>query len=194
MEAADSARVFTPPGSPLSPRAKTGRRRCESCSESDVHRVYNALLEDHHASLDKHAKHVRSTSSLGRIRSHQHTGTIVYFCRSRGHGFIRPDSTRTIQEETKERETYDNGIPNSDQDIFLHISDIDNEFVPRGGDRVSYQLLPMPPKFEKYQAVHVRVIDMTNAPHKFWSTPQSKEEIEKEKTIVHEIGATTPER
>ena len=48
----------------------------------------------------------------------------------------------------------------------------------------------MPPKFEKCQAVHVRVMNMTNAPHKFWSSTQSSEEIEKEKTIAR--VSTTP--
>ena len=34
-----------------------------------------------------------------------------------------------------------------------------------------------PPKFDKAAAAHVRVVNMTDEPHKFWSTPQSQEEI-----------------
>eukprot|EP00088_Acartia_fossae_P011844 TRINITY_DN16036_c0_g1_i1.p1 TRINITY_DN16036_c0_g1~~TRINITY_DN16036_c0_g1_i1.p1 ORF type:complete len:211 (-),score=30.43 TRINITY_DN16036_c0_g1_i1:186-782(-) len=189
----ESARIFTPPGSPLSPRAKsdTSARKRSDSGSVDVHKVYNALLEEHGHKLDAHARHARSQSSLGRIMSLQHTGTIVYFCRIRGHGFIRPDQPTPSRSEESGNNT-ENGSNKSTQDIFLHISDIENDFVPGSGDRVSYQLLPMPPKFEKYQAVHARVIDITDAPHKFWSTPQTKEEIEKEKKLVHTEGATTP--
>lgn len=34
---------------------------------------------------------------------------------------------------------------------------IDGEYVPRVGDEVSFRKLPLPPKMEKFQAVHVQV-------------------------------------
>ncbi len=37
------------------------------------------------------------------------------------------------------------------KEIFVHISDIEGEFVPRKGDRVSYRLCPIPPRFDKFQ-------------------------------------------
>jgi hypothetical protein len=33
----------------------------------------------------------------------------------------------------------------------MHISDIDGEYIPRKGDRVRYQVCPMPPRFDKPQ-------------------------------------------
>jgi hypothetical protein len=37
----------------------------------------------------------------------------------------------------------------------VHISDIEGELVPLEGDEVSYKRCPVPPKFEKFSAVHV---------------------------------------
>ena len=34
----------------------------------------------------------------------------------------------------------------------MHISDIEGEYIPRKGDRVRYQVCPMPPRFDKPQA------------------------------------------
>ena len=33
----------------------------------------------------------------------------------------------------------------------MHISDIEGEYIPRKGDRVRYQVCPMPPRFDKPQ-------------------------------------------
>lgn len=60
-------------------------------------------------------------------------GKIKYFCRQNGHGFITP-----AKEEC-------------DEDLFVHISDIEGEFVPHEGDAVVYKICAVPPKFEKYQ-------------------------------------------
>ena len=38
------------------------------------------------------------------------------------------------------------------QELFMHISDIEGEYVPRKGDAVSYRACPIPPRFEKLQA------------------------------------------
>jgi cold shock CspA family protein len=136
--------------------------------------MYNTILDEHAPSDDVHAKHGRSHSLIGRIHKFQCTGTIVYFCRSRGHGFIKPDKVDKNGDEKVGKDWKDGMEP---ENVFVHISDIDNDFEPRAGDRVGYQLLPMPPKFEKYQAVHVHVIDMTAQRHKFWTSKQTPEEV-----------------
>ena len=88
---------------------------------------------------------------------------MTYFCRSRGHGFIKDD---------------DDGC-----DHFVHVSDIESDFVPMKGDKVrekwlykidmqmhlmkvSYRLCPIPPKFEKCQAVNVQIVKMSPVHHK----------------------------
>ncbi|XP_023324579.1 cold shock domain-containing protein CG9705 [Eurytemora carolleeae] len=173
---------FSPPKSPID-QHREARRRCMSCSESDV---FNTILEEHGA-LEKHTKHERSSSLMGRIKKFQCTGTIVYFCRSRGHGFIKPDKE---MKEGGEEEGKEDKEP---ENIFVHISDIDNDFEPRAGDRVGYQILPMPPKFEKYQAVHVHVIGMTQQRHKAWTSMQTPEEIQQETIeMKKDVKDTTP--
>ncbi|CAF4932617.1 unnamed protein product [Pieris macdunnoughi] len=76
------------------------------------------------------------------------TGKIKSFCRERGHGFVT--SVR------------------GGDDIFVHISDIEGEYVPLPGDEVMYRLCPIPPKFEKNQAVHVRIVHLTREKHLKW--------------------------
>lgn len=48
---------------------------------------------------------------------------------------------------------------------------IEDEYVPLPGDEVKYRLCPIPPKSEKNQAVHVRIINLTPQVHVKWSTP-----------------------
>lgn len=82
-------------------------------------------------------------------------GTVKMFCRQRGHGFIHPDSKPA-------------------EDIFVHISDIDGEWVPKEGDQVTYKTLQVPPKMEKLQAVHVQITHLKPGVfHERWdsSTP-----------------------
>ncbi|CAG7718081.1 unnamed protein product [Allacma fusca] len=83
-------------------------------------------------------------------------GKITYFSRTKGHGFIADE---------------DGG-----EDIFLHISDIEGEYVPRVGDEVSFRLCPIPPKEEKYQATHVRIINFTPDVHVKWDSPLYEDE------------------
>ncbi|CAG9768194.1 unnamed protein product [Ceutorhynchus assimilis] len=85
------------------------------------------------------------------IKSKTFYGTIKLFCREKGHGFIVPE---------------DGGV-----DIFVHISDIEDEYIPIPGDRVKYQLCPVPPKLEKFQAVHVHIVDLKLGLHKKWEQP-----------------------
>lgn len=46
-------------------------------------------------------------------------GTVSYFCRSRGHGYIRGEE--------------------SGEEHFVHVSDIESEFVPMKEDKVSFR-------------------------------------------------------
>ena len=73
-------------------------------------------------------------------------GEVTYFCKSKGHGFIKDE--------------------HDDQEHFVHVSDIESDFVPMQGDKVSYKLCPIPPKFEKCQAVHVQIVKMSPTNHK----------------------------
>ncbi|CAH1179340.1 unnamed protein product [Phaedon cochleariae] len=85
------------------------------------------------------------------VKSKTLYGIIKEFCREKGHGFITPD------------EGQEGCGP-----VFLHVSDVEDEYVPLPGDRVKYQLCPVPPKFEKFQAVHVQILDMKPEVHKKW--------------------------
>ncbi|ESO89012.1 hypothetical protein LOTGIDRAFT_58748, partial [Lottia gigantea] len=86
-------------------------------------------------------------------------GLVKNFCRTKGHGFITPLKP---DEACKQDE------------LFFHISDIDGEYVPKPGDHVSYKLCLIPPKKEKYQAVHVQITElMPGISHEKWSSPVS---------------------
>lgn len=77
-------------------------------------------------------------------------GVCKCFCRSKGHGFITPAD----------------GGP----DIFVHISDIEGEYVPVEGDEVTYKLCTIPPKHEKKQAVDVVITHIKpGTKHETWS-------------------------
>ncbi len=52
--------------------------------------------------------------------------------------------------------------------MFMHISDIDGEYIPRKGDKVKFRLCPMPPKFDKFQAVHIQIVDFVPEVHHKW--------------------------
>ncbi|XP_018428880.1 PREDICTED: calcium-regulated heat-stable protein 1 [Nanorana parkeri] len=77
-------------------------------------------------------------------------GVCKCFSRSKGHGFIIPED----------------GGPN----VFLHISDIEGEYVPVEGDEVTYKLCTIPPKHEKRQAVEVVITHLApGTKHETWS-------------------------
>uniref|UniRef100_A0A803K107 Calcium-regulated heat stable protein 1 n=1 Tax=Xenopus tropicalis TaxID=8364 RepID=A0A803K107_XENTR len=77
-------------------------------------------------------------------------GVCKCFSRSKGHGFITP---------------VDGG-----PDIFLHISDIEGEYVPAEGDEVTYKVCTVPPKNEKHQAVEVKITHLApGSKHETWS-------------------------
>lgn len=76
-------------------------------------------------------------------------GQMIEFCRQKGHGFVRPA---------------DGGEP-----LFVHISDIDGDLVPREGDEVSYKLCPIPPKNLRFAAVHVQIVLLkSGVQHETW--------------------------
>ncbi|XP_026861879.2 cold shock domain-containing protein C2a [Electrophorus electricus] len=93
----------------------------------------------------------RTYSATVRARSGQvFKGVCKNFSRSQGHGFIRPS--------------------NGGEDIFVHISDIEGEYVPVEGDEVTYKVCPVPPKNLKLQAVEVVITSLTpGTKHETWS-------------------------
>jgi cold shock CspA family protein len=97
-------------------------------------------------------KRTRTYSTSERAASNPiETGKVKSFCRNKGHGFIKPDS--------------------GGQELFLHISDIEGEYVPREGDEVSYRLCPIPPKNDRVQAVHVHILNLCPETHERWDSP-----------------------
>ncbi|XDB51004.1 hypothetical protein AB1E18_004558 [Capra hircus] len=77
-------------------------------------------------------------------------GVCKQFSRSQGHGFITPE--------------------NGSEDIFVHVSDIEGEYVPVEGDEVTYKVCPIPPKNQKFQAVEVVLTQLApHTPHETWS-------------------------
>ncbi|XP_037821884.1 cold shock domain-containing protein CG9705 [Lucilia sericata] len=76
------------------------------------------------------------------------SGIVKSFSQSKGHGFITPKA--------------------GGDEVFCHISDIEGEYVPMAGDEVSYRLCAIPPKLEKFQAVHVKIVNLTPEVHHKW--------------------------
>ncbi|XP_031417086.1 cold shock domain-containing protein C2a [Clupea harengus] len=77
-------------------------------------------------------------------------GVCKSFSRSQGHGFLRPS--------------------HGGEDIFVHISDIEGEYVPVEGDEVTYKVCAIPPKNLKQQAVDVVITHLNpGTKHETWS-------------------------
>ncbi|XP_060642568.1 calcium-regulated heat-stable protein 1 [Anolis sagrei] len=77
-------------------------------------------------------------------------GVCKCFCRAKGHGFITPA---------------EGGL-----DIFVHISDIEGEYVPVAGDEMTYKVTTIPPKNDKLQAVEVVITHLApGTKHETWS-------------------------
>lgn len=100
---------------------------------------------------DVTTKRTRTASTSERaLQNPELHGVIKSFCREKGHGFITPDG--------------------DGEDIFVHISDIEGEYVPLPGDGVKFRLLTIPPKFEKKQAVHVHIVNFKPEVHSRWES------------------------
>ncbi|XP_019719521.1 cold shock domain-containing protein C2a [Hippocampus comes] len=96
-------------------------------------------------------KRTRTYSATVRAKSGPvFKGVCKNFSRSQGHGFIRPS--------------------HGGEDIFVHISDIEGEYVPVEGDEVTYKVCPIPPKMQKIQAVEVVITHpKPGSKHETWS-------------------------
>ncbi|CAG0909809.1 unnamed protein product, partial [Cyprideis torosa] len=55
-------------------------------------------------------------------------GKVSAFCREKGFGMIRMEA--------------------ADDEVFVHISDVEGEYIPLPGDKVRFCLCPIPPKLE----------------------------------------------
>ena len=54
----------------------------------------------------------------------------------------------------------------------IFFSSVDEEYVPQDGDQVEYKTVLIPPKNEKKQAVHVRIIKpVKGVKHERWDEP-----------------------
>lgn len=106
----------------------------------------------------------RPSGLMDNVRFPILTGKVKSFDRSHGHGFI----------EAKDS-------PNN-EDVFIHISDIDGEYVPTVGDIVQFRVLPIPPNNKKFQAVHVRIVEFSHIRHLKWN--------QRDPTELHPIDGT----
>jgi len=131
-------------------------------------------------------RRTRTHSMNGRIEEDVHEGTVRFFCRSKGHGFIDDDTVTAITEAKNITQNGHSTGMNVSIPVFMHISDIDGEYIPRKGDRVRYQTCPMPPRFDKPQAVHIQIIDFTPEVHHRWCDKETPEELEEDKIAIKE--------
>ncbi|KAL4240713.1 Calcium-regulated heat stable protein 1 [Mactra antiquata] len=84
-------------------------------------------------------------------QSEDYYGKVKEFCRNKGHGFIMNCDTKEL--------------------IFVHISDIEGEFVPKEGDDVSYKVVQLPLNHNKKQAVHVKITHLApGVSHETWNS------------------------
>ncbi|XP_055050125.1 calcium-regulated heat-stable protein 1 [Misgurnus anguillicaudatus] len=145
-----AAQSNTPPLSPTSPvspvspsslRLPTGRYRDRSPSPMRDYLIPSPLP----------TRRTRTCSAAARAAEGPvFSGICKCFSRSKGHGFIKPS---------------DGG-----NDIFVHISDIEGEYVPVEGDEVSYKICSIPPKHLKIQAVEVTITHLApGTKHETWS-------------------------
>ncbi|XP_075256867.1 cold shock domain-containing protein CG9705-like [Convolutriloba macropyga] len=140
--------------------------RTDSEASSTTSRDSSASLHNHHNDpfLRPHLipqKRFRTLSTCERTLPDRVRGKIIEFCRVKGFGFIRcnPEEHITLQ-----------GFSHDDT-VFVHISDIQDTFVPLVEDEVVFKLCPIPPKFVKFQAVDVHLQNIDINVHKKWSEP-----------------------
>nr|ACO11946.1 Cold shock domain-containing protein C2 [Lepeophtheirus salmonis] len=147
------------------------RTRCDSCSEnvlSSTTTTPGIIAESRDPPETYGTRRTRTESTAGKIVENLHEGIVKYFCRSRGFGFITP-----------------NKPINDNKEFFMHISDIEGEYVPRRDCQVKFKVCPIPPRFEKFQAVQVRIINFTPEVHHKWDVPETPEELQEEEDAVN---------
>ncbi|XP_072348087.1 cold shock domain-containing protein C2 isoform X2 [Scyliorhinus torazame] len=131
------------PHSPVSPPLSYFRDSIKTWERN------NSLLTDLPSPLPTKRNRTYSASAratLGPLSK----GKCKCFSRSQGHGFITPMDGK--------------------EDIFVHISDIEGEYVPVEGDEVTYKVCAVPPKNLKYQAVEVVITHLApGTKHETWS-------------------------
>ncbi|XP_069761558.1 calcium-regulated heat-stable protein 1 [Narcine bancroftii] len=130
-----------------------------SLSSRDLHFPDNSKIRERSPSPMKGflipsplpTRRTRTTSATARAAEGPiFKGTCKCFSRSKGHGFITPADGGT--------------------EIFVHVSDIEGEYVPMEGDEVSYKVCLIPPKNEKKQAVEVVITHLApGTKHETWS-------------------------
>lgn len=99
------------------------------------------------------------------LQSPSFYGVIEEFCREKGHGYIRSKDNPT-------------------QLIFAHVSDIDDDYVPKKGDVVTFKKMLMPPKNEKVMAVHIKLLHLAEGvKHESW-----------EEAVEHDMEHRRPSR
>ncbi|XP_048848114.1 calcium-regulated heat-stable protein 1 [Brienomyrus brachyistius] len=146
VQAAPPATSPTSPASPTSP----GSLDLPSCRQRGCDRSPSPM-RDYLIPSPLPTRRTRTCSATARAaEGPMFTGVCKCFSRSKGHGFITPA---------------DGG-----SDIFVHISDIEGEYVPVEGDEVSYKLCSIPPKHQKVQAVEVTITHLVpGTKHETWS-------------------------
>jgi len=100
-------------------------------------------------------KRTRTYSACERIAAGpSFVGEMKSFCREKGHGFILYEGEK----------------------LFCHISDIDGDYIPQAGDKVSFKKAAIPPKNEKFSAVHVTILELAQneKKHETWDSPIQK--------------------
>ncbi|XP_056264180.1 calcium-regulated heat-stable protein 1 [Pseudoliparis swirei] len=147
----EGLRPVTPPltsaGSPCSP-VSSGKGRLPACRQRDRS---PSPMRGYLIPSPLPTRRNRTCSATARAsEGPAFTGVCKCFSRSKGHGFITPS---------------DGGA-----DIFVHISDIEGEYVLMEGDEVSYKICSIPPKQQKVQAVDVTITHLKpGTKHETWA-------------------------
>lgn len=113
-------------------------------------------------------RRTRTVSMNGRIEDEVREGTVRFFCRSKGHGFI------------------DDSDMYATHPVFMHISDIEGEYIPRKGDKVQFHQCPMPPRFDRPQAVMIQIVELTDEVHHKWTDKETPEEFLEDQEAIRE--------
>ncbi|EFX86455.1 hypothetical protein DAPPUDRAFT_236661 [Daphnia pulex] len=92
------------------------------------------------------------------------------------HLLPNPIITKRTRTQSMLELALDNPVEHVLKIVLFHLFSIDGEYVPRIGDEVSFRKLLVPPKLEKYQAVHVQITNFTPEVHQRWTSALTAEE------------------